>query len=37
MQNSVNKRGLTLAGGSAVDAVALNEAHEDNLGEDDWR
>lgn len=27
--------GLTLASRSTVDAVALNEAHEDNLGEDD--
>ena len=27
--------GLTLAGGSAVDTVALDEAHEDDLGEDD--
>ena len=26
--------GLTLAGGSTVDTVALNETHEDNLGED---
>ncbi len=28
-------QGLTLSGGSAVDTVALNEAHEDDLGEDD--